>query len=319
MSIAAEAPARWAIETEALCRDFRGRRAVHDLTLTVPAGLIFGLLGPNGAGKTTTIRLLLGLLEPSSGRARVLGWDAQTQSEAIRTHTGALLEHTGLYERLSAEQNLEFYGRIYRLPRAKRRERIKDLLSHLGLWDRRADPVAVWSRGMRQRLAIARAMLHRPRLLVLDEPTAGLDPIAAAALREELAGLVAREGVTMFLTTHNLAEAESLCDRVAVLRNGRLLAAGTPREIRAGSGRPRVEIAGRGFGSEILDRLRSRPEVKVVEVVEDGSTLAIELHPHADVAALVALIVSQGGAVEQVRRDDPGIEEAFRSLVLEAP
>lgn len=171
---------------------------------------------------------------------------------------------------------------------------------------------------MKQRLAIARAMLHRPRLLVLDEPTAGLDPIAAAALREELAALVSREGVTLFLTTHNLVEAERLCHRVAVLRNGKLLATGTPREIRAGIGRPRVEIAGRGFGPEVLDLLRTRPEVEAVEVVEGGSTLEITLHPQADVAALVALIVSQGGAVEEVRRGNLGIEEAFLALVSEA-
>lgn len=313
------APLACAIETDALCRNFRNRPAVSDLTLTVPAGVVFGLLGPNGAGKTTTIRLLLGLLEPSSGRASVLGWDARTQGEAIRTHTGALLEHTGLYERLSAEENLEFYARIARMPQPQRHARIGELLSHLGLWDRRAGPVANWSRGMKQRLAIARAMLHRPRLLLLDEPTAGLDPIAAAALREELAALVLREGVTLFLTTHNLVEAESLCDRVAVLRDGRLVATGTPREIRAGIGRPRVAIVGRGFGAEILDRLRALPQVEAVEMVKGGSSLEIALHPQADVAGIVALIVGQGGAVEEVRRDDPGIEEAFLALVGEAP
>lgn len=308
-----------AIQTEALSRDFHGHCAVDELTLRIPTGIVFGLLGPNGAGKTTTIRLLLGLLEPSSGTARVLGHDTRTQSDAIRERAGALLEHAGLYERLSAEDNLEFYGRVFRLPRAERRSRIEELLTHLDLWDRRHDTVATWSRGMKQKLAIARAMLHRPQLLFLDEPTAGLDPVAAAALRDDLAALVAREHVTVFLTTHNLAEAETLCEFVAVLRNGKLLATGTPREVRAGSLRDHVEVAGRGFSANVVASVQSRPDVASVSVAESGGVLAIELRPGADVAALVALIVGRGGEVEEVRRGQASLEDAFRALVSEAP
>jgi len=139
-----------AIYTENLTRDFSTVRAVDGLTLEVPAGTIFGFLGPNGAGKTTTIRLLLGLLEPTAGRAEVLGFDTRTQADEIRARTGALLEHHGLYERLSAEDNLEFYGRVWRLPRAERQTRIRELLTHLGLWERRKEKVETWSRGMKR-------------------------------------------------------------------------------------------------------------------------------------------------------------------------
>src|SRR5262249_47030876 len=163
-----------------------------------------GFLGPNGSGKTTTIRMLLGLLEPTSGRAEVLGFDASKKADEIRLRSGALLEHNGIYERLSAEENLELFGRIWNLSANERNTRIQQLLQSFGWWERRTERSGTWSRGMKQKLAVARAMLHRPALIFLDEPTAGLDPVASASLRDELAGLAAREGVTIFLTTHNL-------------------------------------------------------------------------------------------------------------------
>ena len=307
-----------AIETSGLTRVFGEHAAVTGLTLRVPAGSVFGLLGPNGAGKTTTIRLLLGLLEPTSGSARVLGFDPRTDGDGIRRRAGALLEHAGLYERLSAEDNLEFHGRICRLPRPERRARINEVLAHLGLRERRRDVVATWSRGMKQKLAIARAMLHRPELLFLDEPTAGLDPLAAAALRDDLATLVSREHVTVFLTTHNLAEAEALCAQVGVLRAGKLLAVGTPQEVRSGSRRAQVEIAGRGFSGALVSMVGRRAEVRSVSVVEPGMRLAIELAQDADVAGVVAAIVGGGGEVEEVRRGSASLEDAFRTLVEEA-
>src|SRR5579863_7441603 len=182
------------IHIEHLSRFFGSVKAVDDLSLEVPAGIVFGFLGPNGAGKTTTIHLLLGLLEPTQGQASVLGFDTRTQAEAIRARSGALLEFAGLYERMSSDLNLDLYGRIYQMPAPDRRARIKELLTHLELWDRRKDQVGTLSRGMKQKLAVARALFHHPSLIFLDEPTAGFDPVAAVALRNDLVSLVAREG-----------------------------------------------------------------------------------------------------------------------------
>jgi ABC-2 type transport system ATP-binding protein len=304
-----------AIRTEGLTRDFKAVRAVDTLTLEVPAGVVFGFLGPNGSGKTTTIRLLLGLLEPSAGRAEVLGLDTRTRADTIRERSGALLEHNGLYERLSAEDNLDFYARVWRLPSAARAARIKELLTQIGLWERRKETVGNWSRGMRQKLAVARALLHRPPLVFLDEPTAGLDPVAAVELRENLAALAAREGVTVFLTTHNLAEAEKLCGQVAVIRQGRLLAVGGPDELRRRSGGPRAEVIGRGFGEAALAALRARPEVAEVETL-DGR-LAISLRASGEVAPLVSLLVQHGAQVEEVRKGQASLEDVFLTLMEE--
>lgn len=168
---------------------------------------------------------------------------------------------------------------------------------------------------MRQKLAIARALLHRPPIIFLDEPTSGLDPIAAAALRDDLASLAACEGVTVFLTTHNLAEAEKLCQQVAVIRQGKLLAQGTLAELRARSGRPRLEISGRGFTTSLLEQLRVRTDVVAVEL--RGGVLALELREAAETAPLVALLVAQGAAVEEVRRIDASLEAVFLNLMEE--
>ena len=303
-----------AIYIEGLTRDFGSVRAVDDLTLKVPAGSIFGFLGPNGAGKTTTIRLLLGLLEPTAGRAEVLGHDTRTQADEIRERSGALLEDTGLYEQLSAEENLEFYGRVWRLDPTQRAARIEELLTQIGLWDRRGDRVATWSRGMKQKLALARALLHNPPLVFLDEPTAGLDVVAAAAVRDELAALARREGITVFLTTHNMVEAERLCAQVAVIRDGGLVAVGHPDELRARGG-PRVEIVGDGFSDHVLRSLRDHPGVSTAEV--QNERLAIELADEADVAALVTLLVGAGVRVEEVRREQASLEEVFLTLMEE--
>ena len=304
-----------AIRTHDLTMDFGPIRAVDSLSMEVPAGTVFGFLGPNGAGKTTMIRLLLGLLEPTAGTAEVLGLDTRTQSNQIRVRAGALLEYSGLYERLSAEENLEFYGRICHLPAADRRSRIRDLLTHVGLWERRKERVGTWSRGMKQKLAVARTLLHRPSLVFLDEPTAGLDPVAAAALREDLAALATREGATVFLTTHNLVEAEKLCKQVAVIRQGKLLAAGHPDELRARSGTARAEIVGRGFDEQVLALLRARSEVAAVEL--QNGHLLVDLRGDAGMGPLVSLIVQAGAEVEEVRRGKASLEEAFLSLVEE--
>ena len=304
-----------AIRIDALVRTFGALRAVDELTLGVPAGVIFGFLGPNGAGKTTTINLLLGLLEPSSGRAEVLGFDPWTRGAEVRARTGAVLEHTGVYEQLSAQENLEFYGRAWRIPTDLRRARVRERLTAMDLWDRRREKAGTWSRGMQQRLALARALLHRPSLLFLDEPTAGLDVMAATSVRDDLAALAKTTGTTIFLTTHNMAEAERLCSLVAVIRAGRVLAVGSPDELRARTGAPRVEVIGRGFDTPMLDELRTLPEVAAVE--RSNGHLSIDLARPTEPAPIVSLLVRRGALIDEVRRGRATLEEVFVTLMEE--
>ncbi|MDX1534965.1 MAG: ABC transporter ATP-binding protein, partial [Thermoplasmata archaeon] len=206
------------IETVGLGRTFGNVVAVEDLNLQVREGEVFGFLGPNGAGKTTTVRILASLIRPTSGSAYVGGNEVGRDPDAmnIRAMSGLLPEAPGLYDRLSAMRNLDFYGRLYGVPDGRREERIEELLKWIGLWKRRDSPVATFSKGMRQKIAIVRAMVHDPKILFLDEPTAGLDPSASKTVRDfllDLAGL----GKTIFLNTHNLGEAERVCQRIAVV------------------------------------------------------------------------------------------------------
>ncbi len=303
------------IRTEQLSRSFGNVQAVNELSLEVPAGIVFAFLGPNGAGKTTTIQLLLGLLEPSRGRASVLGFDTRTQADKIRERTGTLLEFSGLYERMSAEENLDFYGRIYQMSASERRARIKELLTHLDLWDRRGERVGTWSRGMKQQLAVARALLHHPQLVFLDEPVAGLDPIAASRLNNDLASLVKHEGVTVFLNTHNMADAQKLADQVGVIRQGKLLALGNPDELRLKQGGPQADIYGHGFTMQMVGALKQ--QAGVVHAEQSNSHLTITLRDGSDVGPLVNLIVQQGGVVEEVRRGNADLKDVFLALMEE--
>jgi ABC-2 type transport system ATP-binding protein len=303
-----------AFRTDHLSRTFGTVRALDDLSLEVPAGAVFGLLGPNGAGKTTTIRLLLGLIEPTSGRAEVLGYDAATHGQQVRDRVGALLEHTGLYERLSAEDNLDYFASIWNLTGAAKRDRIEELLTHFGLWDRRRDRVGTWSRGMKQKLAIARAIVHRPPLVFLDEPTAGLDPAASVALREDILTLARENGTTVFLTTHNLTEAERVCGLVAVIRNGKLAALGEPAQLRARAGRAVIKVTGAGFtGDGIPEALRARPDVADVSV----SDRVLEIVPTGalETSTLVPWLIGHGVTIDEVRRETASLEDVYLSLM----
>ena len=246
----------------------------------------------------------------------MLGFDTRTQANKIRTHSGALLEFAGLYERMTAEDNLDLYGRIYHMRPSGRKARIKELLAHLDLWDRRKEQVGKWSRGMKQKLAVARALFHHPKLIFLDEPTAGFDPVAAVALRADLSTLVAREGATVFLNTHNLTEAEKLCAQVGVIRNGKLLMVGSPDQLRMGKANPHVEISGRGFTEEILASLRRRPEVAGVR--QENGKLLLELRGEAETSPLVTLIVQSGGEIEEVSRGESSLEDVFLTLMKES-
>jgi ABC-2 type transport system ATP-binding protein len=309
--------ADFAIRADHVSRDFGPVRALDALSLEIPKGIVFGFLGPNGAGKTTAIRVFLGLIEPTAGHAEVLGLDTRRDGTAVRTRCGALLEHPGLYERLTARDNLDFYGRAWHVPRRTRHERIRELLTRFGLWERRDDPVGRWSRGMKQKLAVARAVLHRPELVFLDEPTSGLDPVATAGLREDLSALAAHEGVTVFLTTHNLNEAERLCAQVGVIRDGKLLAVGSPESLRARRDSGRVDIVATGLTADLLTELRLRSDVHSLAVQDGG--LSIALANGASVAPLVTWLVQHGVAVEEVRKARATLEETFLDLMGAEP
>ena len=301
-----------AIQAEGLVRDFGPVRALDHLSLDIPAGIVFGFLGPNGAGKTTAIRTFLGLVEPTAGSARVFGFDTHREGNQVRERAGALLEHSGVYERLTAEQNLDFAGRVWRMPAADRRSRTRELLEQFGLWDRRQDHASKFSRGMKQKLAVARAVFHRPPLVFLDEPTAGLDPVASAALRDDLAKLSAGQGVTIFLTTHNLVEAERLCDVVGVIRKGRLVAMGPPATLRPNES-PVVRITGTGIDPVVVELAAGVPGVHAAALV-DGA-LEVRLADGSRPAALVAMLVERGVGIDEVRRKRESLEEAFLELV----
>jgi ABC-2 type transport system ATP-binding protein len=303
-----------AIQVEQLTRDFDGVRAVDHVTMSVPVGSVFGFLGPNGAGKTTTIRLLLGLLAPTEGRARVLGAQLPREGDRVRERVGVLLEHDGLYHRLSAWDNLDFFGQVQRMSRSQRRQRGEELLKRLDLWDKRDKRVSEYSRGMRQKLAFARALLHRPSLVFLDEPSAGLDPGSAMALREDILAMARTENVTVFLTTHNLAEAEKVCDTVGIIRKGELVACDSPAQLRLGATQPKIEVVGEGLTPAIVDAVRTLPNV--VQADLDGGRLLVEFR-ELQAAPLVRLLVEQGVGVEEVRRVGASLEEAFLALVKE--
>lgn len=246
--------ARPIIEVRGLTKAYGSRIAVNDLTFSVPEGQIFGFLGPNGAGKSTTVRLLLGLLRPDRGEARVAGYDCWLQSKEVHRLSGVAFEISNLYERLTARENLAFFARL-----AGRSQKDVDwALEAVGLADRASRLAQELSRGMRQRLILARAMLHRPRLLFLDEPTAGLDPNAAREVRA-LIKAFQQEGCTIFLTTHDMAEAESLCQRVGIVSEGRLLAMDEVAALKARYGKPAVRLTLPGRPGAVYEYDLSEP------------------------------------------------------------
>jgi ABC-2 type transport system ATP-binding protein len=304
-----------AIQTDKLTRSFGTLKAVDRLTLEVQRGTVFGFLGPNGSGKTTTIRLLLGLLDADEGQAQILGFDIREQPDEVRARSGALLEHHGLYERMSAADNLGYYGRIWHMSKTERESRIRELLEPLGLYDRRNEPIGRWSRGMKQKLAVARTLMHHPELVFLDEPTAGLDPVASAALREDLEMLAEQEGVTIFLTTHNLAEAEKLCNQVGVINHGQLLALGSPADLRSRTSAPRLYVTGQGFSPQVIESLRGNALVSQVQ--SHNGQVVMDLNDMTRSHEIVAQLVGAGVKIDEVRKEKADLEDVFLRLVDE--
>jgi ABC-2 type transport system ATP-binding protein len=301
-----------AIETHQLTRAFGELLAVDQLTLNIPAGAVFGFLGPNGAGKTTTVRMLTALIGPTSGTALVNGQPLGEGNQAIRSSVGILTETPGLYERLTAIQNLRFFARLYGLSLARVDAQVERYLRMLGLWERRDDNVGGFSKGMRQKIAIARALLHEPAIVFLDEPTAGLDPEASRMVRDFVKELRA-EGRTIFLTTHNLPEADELCDLIGVFRS-RLLRLDTPAGLRAGLfGRgTRVRLA--GDAAAWAGAARALPFVSDVAATADVLTITLA-DPDSQNPPLIQALVAAGAPIRYVEPIEHSLEDVYLELV----
>ena len=301
------------IVTSGLTKNFDSVRAVDEVSFEVEQGTIFGYLGPNGSGKSTTINMLLGLIPPSSGSGSVLGFDVHSEGQEIREQAGALLEHGGIYEQMTAEDNLECFGRAAGMSSGDRASRSKDLLTSMELWDRRTERASTWSRGMRQQLAIARAVIHRPAMLFLDEPTAGLDVVAANRVRSSIEQMTRGEGVSVFLTTHNLAEAERLCDQITVIRDGKVISSGSPDDLRQKASQPTLRVNGTGFSESVVSDLNNRSDVAEIEQDSEGVTLLVT--DSIDQSSIVEQLVGAGVRVREVRHDDASLEDAFLKLL----
>ena len=305
-----------AITINQLSRHFKETVAVDNLSLEVQAGEIFGFLGHNGAGKTTTVRLLNGVIEATSGSMCVLGLDPLEDGPALRARTGVLTETPSMDERLTAWDNLSIYADLYGVPRAEVRNRINDLLDEFDLADRAHDRVGGYSKGMKQRLALARALLHKPELLFLDEATSGLDPIAAHHVNELIERMARRENRTVFLCTHNLVEAQRLCDRVAILEHGRLVALGTPTELTRQYVRS-LEVELEVDEEQIptaLGVLQNMPELVIGEPYQPNGSLIVTIKKHESIPDVLASLVQNHIRVYRLAPQEADLEQVYFTL-----
>jgi ABC-2 type transport system ATP-binding protein len=320
-----------AIEANGLCRTYRSRTgwlrpgrtqldAVRGVSFAVGRGELFGLLGPNGAGKTTTIKMLNTLLIPTAGSARVCGYDVVEHTREVRRRIGYVFGgDRGLYDRLSGLDNLRYFAELYAVPPREQRARIAELLELVGLTGRERERVEDYSRGMRQRLHIARGLLHRPEVLFLDEPSIGVDPVAARELRRTVQDLAA-SGTTVLLTTHYMAEADELCDRIAVIADGRIQALGTPAELRhRADGRRVVEVEAYGVPETALAELRTLPGVREAATETRGALQVLTVQSDAGVDVQSDVLRVLGGVrLGRVTSREPTLEDAYVAIVSAA-
>lgn len=301
------------ITTENLSKKFDQITAVNDLTLDIPEGEVFGFLGPNGAGKTTTIRMLTSLISPTSGRAIVNGRVVGEEDIDIRRSVGLLTETPGMYDNLSAQRNLEIYANLYEVKDVK--GQVEKYLRFLGLWERRSDPAATFSKGMKQKLAIARALLHEPRTLFLDEPTAGLDPEASRLVREFVLE-IKKQGRTIFICTHNLDEADRLCDRIGVFKT-RLLVLDTPTNLRRQVFGRKVVFHLIQADQALVEKLSQHPHVTAAHLTDNRIVVTID-DPEQYNPELIRILVNEGAELQFVGELRRSLEDVYLQLVRNA-
>ncbi len=301
------------IDAENLTRKFDEITAVDDLTLHIGEGEVFGFLGPNGAGKTTTVRMLAGLISKTSGTARIGEYDIGNSEDMqkIRRMIGLLPENVGLYEALSAYQNLDYYGRFYKISKEQRQERIEYFLKMLGLWDQKDLSAGKFSKGMKQKLAIARALIHDPKILFLDEPTANLDPEAAKTVRDFILELK-RENRTIFLNTHLLSEAEKLCDRVGIIKT-KLLAVDTPENLTQSLSGIKTVIQLETINDKIIMAVEKLKPGKVE--VSNNKLIINVADPELENPDILKVIETAGGRVQLVNEVTSTLEDVYLKYV----
>ena len=298
------------IKTEKLTKKFGDIVAVDRLSLDIAEGEVFGFLGPNGAGKTTTVRMLASLIAPTSGQASVLGFAVGQDDRDIRRHVGILTETPGMYDRLSAWKNLTIYARLYEVGDVE--GQVEKYLRMLGLWERRHDPAGTFSKGMKQKLAIARALLHEPRVLFLDEPTAGLDPEAAKLVRD-FVGELRGQGRTIFLTTHNLDEADRLCDRIGVFKSY-LRVVDTPSGLRKQLYGRQVVFHLAETAEPYLPILDGLPFLKNVQAIDHKLLVALD-DPEIHNPTMIRLLVDAGADIQFVGELRHSLEDVYLRLI----
>jgi ABC-2 type transport system ATP-binding protein len=303
------------IEVNNLTKKFGELSAVDGLSFHVDEGEVFGLLGPNGAGKTTTVRMLCCLISKTSGEARVGGYEVGKQADSlkIRKMIGLVPDNVGLYDELSAYENLDYYGKLYECTARERKTNIEYFLKMMDLWKQRDHPVGEFSKGMKQKMAIARALVHRPDLLFLDEPTANLDPESSRMVRDFILQLK-KEGKTIFFNTHNLDEAQRICDRIGILKT-KLLTVNTPEELEKSIWGSKTVIQVEQVNDAILVAVK---RLKPKNVTVEGNKITIDVDdPLKENPNYVMAIVSSGGRVQSVTQLNPGLEETYLKVVNE--
>jgi ABC-2 type transport system ATP-binding protein len=303
-----------AISIDGISKRFGGILRLDRLTLSIRKGVVFGLLGPNGAGKTTTMRTLLGLVRPDAGTIAVLGLNPRTHAREIRSQVGVLLEGDGLYSRLTGWHNLRFHARVHHLPDKIWHKRAEESLRSMDLWERRDERVGSWSKGMRVKLALTRALMHQPKLLLLDEPFSGLDPVAAVNFRERIVTLAKDSGVTVVLATHDLGHVERSCDDVAVIQDGRVVASGTPDELEKDNSQAEIEmeVKGRGLNEGVLSEMMA--ERIILSFLMDGASALISCtYEGRDLVG--AELIRRGVVIEELHTIAGSLEASFMSIV----